>query len=84
MFPVKYEWGFISQKTALFIVTAVETSDLTQCSMSSSEATAFWLVDDFRMSAHPLCRYPERTNGHLLSSSLKQSSDSYSRQRGLR
>jgi hypothetical protein len=28
--PVKYDWGFISQKTTLFIVTAVKTSDLTE------------------------------------------------------
>jgi hypothetical protein len=27
--PVKYELGFISQKTTFFIVTAVETSNLT-------------------------------------------------------
>jgi hypothetical protein len=27
--PVKYELGFISQKTAFFIVTAVNTSNLT-------------------------------------------------------
>jgi hypothetical protein len=26
--PVRYELGFISQKTAFFIVTAVKTSDL--------------------------------------------------------
>jgi hypothetical protein len=26
--PVKYELGFISQKTAFFVVTAVETSNL--------------------------------------------------------
>jgi hypothetical protein len=29
MFPVKYELGFISQKTAFLIVTSVKTSDLT-------------------------------------------------------
>jgi hypothetical protein len=28
--PVRYELGFIAQKTALFIVTAVKTSTLTQ------------------------------------------------------
>jgi hypothetical protein len=28
MSPVKYELGFISQKTAFFIVTAVKTSNL--------------------------------------------------------
>jgi hypothetical protein len=27
--PVRYELGFISQKTAFFVVTAVETSNLT-------------------------------------------------------
>jgi hypothetical protein len=30
VFPVRYELGIISQKTALFIVTGVKTSDLTQ------------------------------------------------------
>jgi hypothetical protein len=29
VFPVKYELGFISQKTTFFIVTAVKTSNLT-------------------------------------------------------
>jgi hypothetical protein len=29
VFPVRYELGFISQKTALFIVTAVNSSNLT-------------------------------------------------------
>jgi hypothetical protein len=29
MSPVSYELGFISQKTAFFIVTAVKTSNLT-------------------------------------------------------
>jgi hypothetical protein len=28
-FPVRYELGFISEKTTCFIVTAVETSNLT-------------------------------------------------------
>jgi hypothetical protein len=28
--PVRYDLGFISQKTAFFIVTAVGTSDLTR------------------------------------------------------
>jgi hypothetical protein len=28
--PVRYELGFISQKTTFFIVTAVETSNLTR------------------------------------------------------
>jgi hypothetical protein len=30
MFPVRYDLGFISQKTAFFIVTAVKTSNLTE------------------------------------------------------
>jgi hypothetical protein len=30
MSPVKYEPGFISHKTTFFIVTAVETSNVTQ------------------------------------------------------
>jgi hypothetical protein len=29
MFPVRYELGFTSQKTAFFIVTAVKASNLT-------------------------------------------------------
>jgi hypothetical protein len=29
--PVKYELGFISQKTTFFIVTAVKTSNNTEC-----------------------------------------------------
>jgi hypothetical protein len=29
MYPVRYELGFVSQKTAYFIVTAVKTSNLT-------------------------------------------------------
>jgi hypothetical protein len=33
--PVKYELGFISQKTAFFIVTAVKTSNLAQSINSS-------------------------------------------------
>jgi hypothetical protein len=31
--PVKYELGFISQKTAFFIVTAVKTSNLREIVM---------------------------------------------------
>jgi hypothetical protein len=30
VFPVRYELGFISQKTTLFMITAVKTSNLTE------------------------------------------------------
>jgi hypothetical protein len=35
--PVKYERVFISQQTALFIVTAVKTSDLTYFILKASQ-----------------------------------------------
>jgi hypothetical protein len=39
MSPVKYELGFISQKTTFFIVTAVKTSNLTPCELITALGT---------------------------------------------
>jgi hypothetical protein len=54
--PVKYEMGFLSQKTAFFIVTAVKTSNLTY----------YWKSEDKIVTAvlglqnsiiEPVCRF---------------------------
>jgi hypothetical protein len=42
MFLVRYELGFISQKTAFFIVTAVKPSDLTRYVFTSALYSIVW------------------------------------------
>jgi hypothetical protein len=39
--PVRYELGFISQKTAFFIVTAVKTSNLTRKDLFTKRTSNF-------------------------------------------
>jgi hypothetical protein len=46
---VKYELGFISQKTTFFIVTAVKTSNLTSMKLA---AVAYWSIGRDRTTGH--------------------------------
>jgi hypothetical protein len=48
--PVRYELGFISQKTAFFIVTAVRPSNLTQ--KGSVSALALLLIRERLAETH--------------------------------
>jgi hypothetical protein len=58
IFPVRYELGFISQKTTLFIVAAVKTSNL---AYEKYTWRKIYLPCEFRVSERI---QPQNTNSH--------------------
>jgi hypothetical protein len=70
VFPVRYELGFLSQKTTFFIVTAVKTSNLTRSDHSASKPDTSQLVKQKRHREYGRA-HARYANGESLASSLE-------------